>query len=64
MTVRDLFLALDRDPWLHAVGDLKLWQALLGIIALSALGAYIKGVIKGIREDRRASRDGRDETST
>lgn len=63
MTVRDLFHALDGEPWGHAVGDLKVWQALLAIVLLSAFSAYVKGLIKGIREERGQTQARQDRTT-
>jgi hypothetical protein len=53
MTVRALLQSLDHGPWGHAIGDLKIWQALLLVVGLSAVGAYVRGLAEGIREERR-----------
>lgn len=57
MTVRDLLQSLDRAPWGHAVGDLKVWQAMLAIVVLSGISAYLRGFFRGVREDRHRTKD-------
>lgn len=56
MTIRDLFHALGQSPAFYAIGDLPLWAAVLALLALSIIAAYLRGLGGALARDMLARR--------